>query len=371
MSISKVKISNITENKNYLYFTLENCPLCYANGIRRIILSEIPCIVFKYDSDNINIIDNKSRLNNEVLKQRISSIPIHISDIDNFSYKDYIIELEKTNDTNNIIYVTTGDLKIKNKKSNTYINDAEVKKIFPPNELTNDFIDILRLRPKLSSNMDTEKLKFTAELEICNANTDSMYNVVSTCSYGNTKDIVNINSEWDKKEKELKTKNISKEEMNIIKNDWLLIDAKRIFIKDSYDFVIETIGIYENYRIIELASNIIIRKIVKFIEDVKLDHSLIKEASDTLENCYIILLKNEDHTLGKIIEHALFTKYFQERKELNYIGFLKKHPHDKDSYIKISFKSIMSKDDIILILEDSLNDSIVLLKSISDYFSEK
>lgn len=218
MSISRVKISNISEKNKYLYFTLENCPLCYANGIRRIILSEIPCIVFKYDSENINIIDNKSRMNNEVIKQRIASIPIHISDIDNFSYNDYIVELEKVNDTNNIIYVTTADLKIKNKKLNTYISDLEVKKIFPPNEITSDYIDILRLRPKLSNNMEVEKLKFTANLEVSNANIDGMYNVVSTCSYGNTKDLVAINSEWEKKEKELKVKNLSKEEINIIKN---------------------------------------------------------------------------------------------------------------------------------------------------------
>ena len=40
------KIENITEN-NTLQFTLKNCNVSYANAIRRVIISDIPCVVFE------------------------------------------------------------------------------------------------------------------------------------------------------------------------------------------------------------------------------------------------------------------------------------------------------------------------------------
>ena len=89
------KISNVDEYNNTLKFTLSNINVSYANAIRRILLSDIPCIVFKtnpYHENNVNIKINKSRLNNELIKQRISSIPIHIDNIYDFPYQNYIVE---------------------------------------------------------------------------------------------------------------------------------------------------------------------------------------------------------------------------------------------------------------------------------------
>ena len=165
------KISNVDENNNILTFTLSNINVSYANAIRRIILSEIPCIVFRtspYNRNNVNIKINKSRLNNELIKQRISCIPIHIDNIYDFPYENYIIELDKTNNTNSICYITTEDFKIKNIESNKYLESSEVKQLFPPNNITGDYIDILRLRPKLTETSDPEQLKLEATLTISN-----------------------------------------------------------------------------------------------------------------------------------------------------------------------------------------------------------
>ena len=40
-------------------------------------------------------------------------------------------------------------------------------------------------------------------------------------------------------------------------------------------------------------------------------------------------------------------KLFEDKKELKFVGFLKKHPHDEFSIIKIACNEINSKDDII------------------------
>ena len=62
---AKPKIYNMEETNGILKFTLENVNVSYANGIRRILLSEIPCIVitsYPYEENNITIIKNKSIL---------------------------------------------------------------------------------------------------------------------------------------------------------------------------------------------------------------------------------------------------------------------------------------------------------------------
>jgi DNA-directed RNA polymerase subunit L len=50
-----------------------------------------------------------------------------------------------------------------------------------------------------------------------------------------------------------------------------------------------------------------------------------------------IVLKGEDYTIGKVIEYILHEQYYKKDKELSYIGFIKKHPHDDYSIIRMAF----------------------------------
>ena len=45
------------------------------------------------------------------LKQRLSSIPVHIKDLD--AVDDLVVEINEVNDSDSIVYVTTKDFKIK------------------------------------------------------------------------------------------------------------------------------------------------------------------------------------------------------------------------------------------------------------------
>ena len=370
---TKAKISNVEEQNGILTFTLSNVNVSYANGLRRIILSEIPIIAiesYPYEKNNVTIHTNKSRLNNELIKQRLSSIPIHINALEDFPYDEYILEVKKENDTNTVIYVTSEDFKIKNIKTNKYLTNGEVQKIFPPDPISGDYVDLLRLRPQIASNMDKEQLHLEAKLTISNAKNDGMFNVVSTCSYGNTLDQVKIKDAWELKEQELKQK-YSKEEIELAKKDWMILDAKRHFEENSFDFIIETIGIYDNFNLVEIGANLLIKKLYNSLKSIKENIDLIEEADDTMENCYIVKLENEDYTIGKIIEFNFYDKYFVQSKDLNYVSFLKKHPHDTFSIIKLSYKNLTTKDDILSNFEETINSAIMVINSIKEYFSSK
>jgi DNA-directed RNA polymerase subunit L len=370
---SKAKISNVQEQNGTLSFTLSNINVSYANGLRRVILSDIPVIAiesYPYEKNNVTIFTNKSRLNNELIKQRLSCVPIHIDALQDFPYEEYVLEVNKSNDSNVIIYITSEDFQIKNIKTGKYLTRGETQKIFPPDPMTGDYIDLLRLRPKIDSNMDKEQLHLEAKFTISNAKNDGMFNVVSTCSYGNTIDQVRIKDAWELKEQELKQK-YGKEEIENMKKDWMILDAKRIFEEDSFDYIIETIGIYDNFRLVEIATNILIKKLYHSLNLIKENIDLIQEIEDTMENSYSIKLVNEDYTIGKIIEFNFYDKYFINSKNLNYVSFLKKHPHDNFSIIKLSYKNPITKDDILLNYEECINSSILLINSIKEYFTSK
>ena len=369
----KAKVSNVEEKNGSLTFTLSNVNVSYANGLRRIIISDIPVIAIEsspYDKNNVTIFVNKSRLNNELIKQRLSSIPIYISALEEFPYGDYILEINKSNESNVVIFVTSEDFQIKNIKTGKYLTRGEIQVIFPPDPITGDYIDLLRLRPKMSSNTDKEQLHLEAKFTISNAKNSGTFNVVSTCSYGNTLDQVKIKDAWEQKEEELKQK-YTKEEIEIFKKDWMLLDAKRNFEDDSFDFIIETIGVYDNMKLVETGASLLIKRLYNSLNIIKANIDNIEEIEDTMENCYTIKLENEDYTIGKIIEYNFYDKYFVKSKELNYVSFLKKHPHDNFSIIKLSYKNPITKDDIVVNLEECINSSILVINSIKEYFSSK
>ena len=295
------KITITSEENNNLYFTLSNTPTCLANSLRRIILSEIPIIVFRvfpHAESKVNIITNTSRFNNEIMKQRIGCIPIHISDSE-FPINEYSVELNIINTTDNIITVTTKDLKIKNKVTDKYISETETRNIFPSDSITNDFITLCRLRPKLSDNLDGEHLQFIADLDIGTAKEDGMYNIVSTCAYGATNDKVKAIDAWNDINKEHQSNGRSEEEIQFEKDNWFLLEAKRYTIPNSFDFIIESIGVFTNLEIVKRGCDIMIKKCKDFIDNLKNSNDSSKSTIYNNINDYI---KNLNHDKSILIE---------------------------------------------------------------------
>ena len=264
-------IPNITEENNYLKFRLSGVNVSLANGLRRIVLSEVPTVVFRttpHDKNKANITINTTRMNNELIKQRLSCIPIHIKDVD-CPIDDYEVEIDKKNDSDTIQYVTTEDFKIKNIKTDTYLTKEKRNEIFPPSPRTAFYIDFMRLRPQISDDIPGEHLKLTCKLDIGTSKEDSAFNVASTCSYGAAMDPVKVNEEWTKKAKEMKAEKVSVEEIEFAKKDWLLLEAKRYILDDTFDFVVETVGPFSNMSLIHKAAHIMLDKLKKFRKEIK------------------------------------------------------------------------------------------------------
>jgi DNA-directed RNA polymerase subunit L len=316
-----------------------------ANALRRIIVSDIPTFVFRtypYSQNKAEITHNTTRFHNEIIKQRLSCVPIHIDDID-FPYQDYIVEVDVKNDTDNIIYITTKDFKIKNISSGRYSDESAVRRIFPPSHIGGDYIEFARLQPRLSENIEGERLAFTCGLDIGKASEDGAYNVISTCAYECTPDQAKASEVWAEKEKAMRKEQKSVDEIEFDKKNWMLLEAKRYCIPNSYNFIIETVGVYENMAILMKACNVMISKCQKFLYDLENGNVPIIPSETTLKNGFDITLINEDYTLGKVIEYYLYQEHFVADKTLSFCGFRKPHPHSTDSIIRVAFHNQIDK----------------------------
>ena len=369
------KISNLKEEDGIMTFTISNTDVSYVNAIRRTILSDIPIVGFKttpYEENKANIIFNTTRLNNEIIKQRLSCIPICISDLKDMSFKNYLLELDVENKNDTTMIVTTKDFKIRNVLTDTFLEDAEVKKIFPPFVSPNGheyYIDFLRLRPKISNEIPGEKIKLTCEFTINTARDDSMFNVTGTCSYGCTPDQIKIGEELEIRKQKWKDEDKNESEITFESANWVLLEGLRYVMKNSFDFIIQSVGIYENEQIIIKACDILNEKFEELKRLLSQDDIQIEASDNTMENCYDVTLINEDYTIGNILNYELYKIFYTELKLLNYVGFKKMHPHDSDSILRLGLTDKTNGvSSVKTMVNATIEESIKKLKSIKGCF---
>jgi DNA-directed RNA polymerase subunit L len=366
----QVELNDIPGNGDMLSFTLRGVNVSIANAIRRTILSDINTVVFRTtpnEKNKANIIANTSRLNNEVIKQRLSCIPIHIKDYDEFPFKNYIMEVNVENNTDTIMFVTTQHFKIRDLVTGKFLDETKTREIFPANDYTGCFIDFVRLRPKISEEIPGEKIHLTCEFDIGNAKEDGMFNIASTCSYGFSIDDVVQEAELQRKRQSWKDEGKSKEEIDFESQNWKLLDGLRITKKDSYDFTIDTVGVFTNNELIDTACKILMHSFNDLNNLIEKDELKIIKSQNTMANCFDIILENEDYTVGKVLEYFLYTKYY-ETNMLTFCGFKKMHPHDTYSIIRVAYSEAVELSTVKGHLQECIADSINIFKRIRKEF---
>jgi DNA-directed RNA polymerase subunit L len=367
-------VENLKEEDGKMTFTISNVDVSYINAIRRIILSEIPIVGFKttpYEQNTCVITANTTRLNNEVVKQRLSCIPICMNPTET-NLDNYVLEVNVENNTDTIVIVTTEDFKIKNIATNKYLDESSTRKIFPPFYAPNGqeyFIDFLRLRPRISDEIPGEKIQLTCKFSIVTAKEDSMFNVVGTCSYGFQPDKETIARKAEILATELKSEGKKDQEIEFIIKNWKTLDGLRYVFKNSFNFVLESIGIFENETILIKACKILFGKMSSLKTKIETDEIEINKSNmTTMRHCYDIILENEDYTVGNILNYELYQIFYEELKKLEYVGFMKNHPHDDFSIVRIAFVEDEPVSDIKTMLVASIDESIQKIQAIKSLF---
>lgn len=376
-SIPLPKIDAILEEHDMLKFNISNTNVSIVNGLRRTIMADIDVAILDTSDDAIDIEINTSMFNNEIIKQRLGCIPVFMNELDD-SVKDLRMVLDRENTSNSIEYVTTKDFKLVDKKTNKELPENKVRELFPYNKQTKSYILFARLKPEISKDIKGERLKLSCDLNISNAKVNGMYNVVSSCAYKYAVDKVKQNAEWEKIENRMMENteeidaNAIQEKISYEKENWFNHEGLRYTKEGSYDFCVETLGIYSNKDIIRKACDVLLLKLNQMknsSENSKLFS--IKEMPVALKNSFDIILYNEDYTIGKVLEYVMHYSYYRKGL-LSFVGFSKKHPHDDNSIIRIAFskenEDVANVKNVVEILHNSCIIAANVFKEIKTNF---
>jgi hypothetical protein len=376
-------ISNVSlKYHDTLHFTLSNINVSFANALRRTILSDIPINVIRTETHAINqckILVNTSRLHNEILKQRLSCIPIHTPppgyDLD-YLPSNYILEVNVSNETENTVYVTTESFVLKTKVDSAIVISDEIlrnakelsKQVFPKCPISGCYIDFARLRGKIDNNRG-EKLHLQAEFSIATAKENSMFNVASICTYANTLDARKIDAKWA--EEQMKLVDMDEQEVLFRKKNFYILDAQRFYLDDSFDFVLKSVGVYENKYILLKACQVLIDNFQRLFHSVtNKEMSFQLNENVTLNECYDFTLKELDsYTYGKCLEAVYYKNYFSSG-QLVFCGFKKYHPHDEGATLRVAYANFVEETKIHDDLQNVINICIQVFQQIQTRVNE-
>lgn len=354
--------SNILESDNKLSFSLKNIHFSTANALRRTILTDIPVYGIRTETEELNqcrIEINTSRLHNEIIKQRLSCIPVHQRPITKL-LSMYELEVDKKNeDENQIVWVTTEDFKLRNKDTNEYMSKEEVNKIFPPDPMTQRYIDFLRLLPGVGKTIPGEHVKLKADFSVCTAKENGMFNAATICTYHNTIDTVKRDKAWElyatEHSKEFEGK---PEELKFEKENFKQLQGQRYFVSNEQDepiefsFIVQSVGIYESTELVKLACQVLVDKFRSLItycdadllqiipsDSIRQSGIYLSVTESSIPFSYDIVLENEDYTVGCVLEQIMYTLFYEGEKNMSFVGFKKYHPHDTYSILRVAYKS--------------------------------
>ena len=353
-SKSSNTFSNFTislPTKNRYSFDIHDIDLSIVNGLRRIILADIPVVGFDGEINPSLTIDiNDGPLHNEIMLHRLGLIPIYFSEqeTDEFISDDYEFSLDVENKDLIMINVTTHDFKVNYQGKE--LDKKTIQRLFPVDSITKNPILITRLRPG-------ERLKVTNGRAIKeSANYHAGFSTVSLCTIEYKQDHV-----------EAATKS------NIL-------DKERAFLRNEYgdpntiSFSIESECALTPKYLFSKAIDIIADKLHKIIQNINIDEvsqSYIK--FEMTDNGGQFTFEKEDDTLGNLLQSTLHNHYIREVKPgphdtyIKYIGYYCPHPLDSTMVLRInpdtSKKELnkISNDIYKDILREHCNRLLVLL----------
>ena len=386
-------IQEMSSSAEEFTFILKNVNVSIANAIRRTILSDIQVVV----CGDVTVLTNTTRLNNEIIKQRLGCLPVYLSaynendlplyDTDGEyidreeieavhgsrrrslsdetgdsessdsaiseelsaagggggfrrpdqrerdDYRAYQFVVDISNAGIHHVQITTDNVDVT-------LEGEESRNVFiPPDHDDGSRSIIARLRKKMMG--VEEKLNLTGRLKIGKAKENGMYNAAHTCTYFNTPNITSSGGVGGGGGRG------AGGQSEMYREDIEYFEKQRNFIPNSFTFCISSASVYSNKSLVKIACNIIIEK----LSHLKLDYR--KNEVTTIANCYDITLFNEDYTIGKIIEYYLYSFYF-EKNVYTYCGFIKRHPHDIHSTIRIGCESNLS----VQVLEQHIHAAV-------------
>jgi DNA-directed RNA polymerase subunit L len=331
----------------------------YANTLRRVIIANVETVAFNSDmtergtTSDVVITKNDTPMTNEMLADRIGLLPLHVKDPLNWDPDRYVFKLKVRNDNESIMDVVAGDFKVSEMKEE-YDEPMEVATdlFFEPDPITKDTCLLAVLKPKGIGEESGEEIEITAKAIVGNGRKHARWMPVSQCTYSYTRDtdegrLKTFFDAWLVKHKKINPGELEKnpEKKAVMLREFNTMEVARCFVVDergepnSFDFVIESVGVLDVPYIVRRACDIIEGMCVRYSNLAKGDipEEITIEHADGNIIGFDFIIKGHDHTLGNLIQTWIVDELIVKKKDsrVNFAGYKVPHPLRDEMVLRI------------------------------------
>ena len=331
-----------------------------VNSLRRTLLSTIPTVAFRTESDNSDIVikKNNASLHNEFLADRIGLIPLYINPVD--YHKQYLFHLNVVNNQSEpITTVTANDFDIYPLKKNVdpsliesigfddydkekKLSQKEKDIIFKPFKFNgkNNYCIITELKTTNSSTLQEIEIYGVPSLSYAYEN--AKWQAVSRATYSFKRDEKLFENVFQGK---VKMNDIAKSNQVKFRKELFIAESERYFHRDKnlqpywYTFNIDSVHFMKSKELFITANQLLIENLEKLIEEfpklVSQEKSFVT-LEQKEEGIFKIIVNGFDDTIGNILQNYIATRMIDASSILSVCGYKRTHPLEDTIFFIIS-----------------------------------
>ena len=331
-----------------------------VNSLRRTLLSTIPTVAFRTESDNSDIVikKNNGALHNEFLADRIGLIPLYINPSD--YHKQYLFHLNVANNPSEpITTITANDFDIYPlKKSidpsllesisfNDYdkeqkLSQKEKDLIFKPFKFNgkNNYCIITELTTSNSTTLQEIEIYGTPSVSYAYEN--AKWQAVTRATYSFKRDEKLFEKIFQDK---VKVEEIAKSNQAKFKKELFIAESERYFHRDKnlqpfwFTFNIDSVHFMKSKELFITANQLLIDNLEKLMEEFP---KMVSQEKSFLtleqkeEGIFKIIINGFDDTIGEVLQNYISNKMIDKSSILSICGYKKTHPLEDTIFFIIS-----------------------------------
>jgi len=275
--------SVVKKNDIHMKSEFRNFPLTFVNGMRRVMLSQIPTVVVR----DVQILENTTQMPHEMLKHRMELLPIDLLHTDSTIIRDAEIRLRLLPQPEDTI-VTTDDFAVDSGRDNLIMRDRDLK------------TPLLFLRVRKGESVHVKaKLAVEKASQVCTAS--MAYRVDPERAEKDKKKYVEAGGDPRVFDNFYIQKSYSVDEIG--RPNWI-------------DVSVESVGVLQPKDIVKLAVGEI-----KYQVDSWTTNALEKITRESEKDVYNVKLDQGGHTVGALLQEVMY-----HSKDVSFVSYDIPHP---------------------------------------------
>jgi DNA-directed RNA polymerase subunit L len=321
-TIENIKSAN---NGFELSYELKKFPVSFVNGLRRILIGNLPTVVIR----DVQILENTTQLPHEMLKHRVEMLPVKVSPSDAAAIKDAKIELRVYPDRENdrVRTITTDEFVVESGREGLLMKDRDLG------------TPLLFLRVRKGESVHVKgRLALESEQvsQVCTATTG--WHIDPELAAAARKEYVEAGNDGRIFDNSLVQRYYSRDENN--RPNW-------------FDMQIESVGVLPSKDLLKMAIAVLRKRVDAYVKEAL--ENIQKEAD---EGTYSITLEQGGHTIGYLMQEVIYSD-----SNVNFVSYDIPHPlrntmvlrmntsRKPETIIRTAKESI---DEYCLVVENSL-----------------